>query len=90
MKFNVSSRFKRAYKKLPKQIRDDFDKKITVFAKEPYHPSLRTHKLKGKFQECRAFYLQDGYRVLFDFSGSDNVDLLDIGSHGIYKRRPSL
>lgn len=54
--------------------------------KDPAHPSLRTHKLKGRFQECVAFRLRDGYRVLFEFSTPHIVNLLDVGPHDIYKR----
>lgn len=86
MRVNLSPRFKRAYKKLPPRIQDDFDEKITIFTGSPYHPLLKTHKLKGKLQECLAFYLQEGYRVLFEFSGPDAVDLLHAGPHDIYER----
>ena len=53
----------------------------------PKHPSLKTHKLKGKFQECLAFRLRGGYRVLFEFAAPDIVNLLDTGPHDIYKKR---
>ena len=86
MNVNLSPRFKRNYKRVPQRIQSDFDKKISIVIKTPDHPSLKTHRLKGKLQECLAFRLKDGYRVLFEFSGSDTVDLLDIGSHDIYKR----
>lgn len=86
MHVNLSPRFKRSYKKVPQHIQKDFDKKIAVFIKNPYHPSLKTHKLKGKLQECLAFYLKDGNRVLFEFAGPETVDLLDIGPHDIYRR----
>ncbi|OGH71434.1 MAG: hypothetical protein A2921_01675 [Candidatus Magasanikbacteria bacterium RIFCSPLOWO2_01_FULL_43_20b] len=87
MNINFSPRFKRAYKKLPPRIQDDFDKQMKVFMRNPNHPSLKTHKLKGRLQECFVFRLQNGYRVLFDFIASDSVDLLDAGSHDIYKKR---
>jgi len=64
----------------------NFDEKIVLFMKNPNHPSLKTHKLRGELQECLAFRLKDGYRVLFEFSGSHTVDLLDVGSHDIYKQ----
>jgi len=86
MKVSFSPRFKRSYKKTPRHIQSDFDKKIETFMINPNHPSLKTHKLKGKLQECLAFRLKDGYRVLFEFSGFDTVDLLYIGSHDIYKQ----
>ncbi|MBI5222139.1 MAG: type II toxin-antitoxin system mRNA interferase toxin, RelE/StbE family [Candidatus Magasanikbacteria bacterium] len=87
MNINFSPRFKRAYKKLPSHIQDDFDKQIKVFMQDPNHPSLKTHKLKGRLQECLAFRLRNGYRVFFDFCASDSVDLLGVGSHDIYKKR---
>ncbi|MBU0978755.1 type II toxin-antitoxin system mRNA interferase toxin, RelE/StbE family [Patescibacteria group bacterium] len=86
MEINLSPRFKRSYKKTPRYIQKDFDKKINTFIKTPDHPSLKTHKLKGRLQECLAFRLRGGYRVLFEFCGSNHVDLLDIGSHDIYER----
>ncbi|MFH0755162.1 MAG: type II toxin-antitoxin system mRNA interferase toxin, RelE/StbE family [bacterium] len=81
---NRSSRFKRAYKHLPNNIKDDFDKKIIIFIKDPKDLRLRTHILKGKLQECLAFCLRDGFRVLFEFTG-DTINLLDVESHDKYK-----
>ena len=87
MQINNSPRFIRAFKKLPESIQKDFEKKISLFIENPRHPQLKTHTLKGKLQECLAFRLKDGYRVLFEYSSSNTVDLLDVGSHDIYKRR---
>lgn len=86
MEINLSPRFKRAYKKLPHYIQEDFKEKITIFIENPRHLSLKTHKLKGKYQSCFAFKLRDGYRVLFEFSSSRIVNLLDVGPHNIYDK----
>ena len=86
MKINVSSRFKRAYKKLPLRIQDDFNEKIKFFAKNPNDSILKTHKLKGKLQTCLAFRLRNGYRVLFEFSGKNSVDLRAVGQHDNYDK----
>ncbi|HAZ28240.1 MAG TPA: type II toxin-antitoxin system mRNA interferase toxin, RelE/StbE family [Candidatus Magasanikbacteria bacterium] len=86
MEVHISSRFKRAYKKLSLSIQDDFNEKIILFIKDPFHPLLRTHKLKGKLQTCFAFRLKDGYRVLFDFSSPGVVDIFDIGHHDLYQK----
>ncbi|MDD5731329.1 MAG: type II toxin-antitoxin system mRNA interferase toxin, RelE/StbE family [Patescibacteria group bacterium] len=89
MKINLSHRFKRSYKKLPSNIKDDFDKRIALFIDNPKNPKLKVHKLKGRLQTCLSFYVQDGYRVLFDFSENNTedkvVNLLDIGSHDKYR-----
>lgn len=86
MNVNLSPRFKRSYKKLPRSIQEDFDKKIALFIENPRHTLLKTHKLAGRLQECFAFDLKDGYRVLFEFAEPDTVNLLGIGEHDIYKR----
>ena len=87
MQIHLSSRFKRAYKKLSRELREEFDEKIVVFVRDPHHPSLKTHKLHGKFQTCLAFRLRKGYRVFFEFSSSDSIDLLHVDPHDSYKKR---
>lgn len=88
MNINLSPRFKRAYKKLPNHIKNDFDEKISLFIENPGNPKLKTHKLKGKVQSCLSFYLKDGYRVLFELTNEDTANLLDVGSHDKYKKWP--
>ena len=83
---HYSKRFKRSFKKLPLNAQQDFSKKIEIFALHPFQKSLHTHKLKGKLSEYYAFYLVDGYRVLFDFIGSEIILLVNIGSHDDYKK----
>ena len=83
---NLSPRFQRSYKNLPRHIQEDFKTKIQTFTKDPRHHTLKTHKLKGKLQECLAFQLKDGFRVLFEFSSPGTVNLLNVGPHDIYKK----
>lgn len=84
MIINRSSRFKRAFQKLPPHIQDDFIEKIRRFASDPFDPRLHTHKLKGKLHECYSLYLKDGYRVLFEFAGNDEVNFIAVGPHDQY------
>ena len=86
MKINLSPRFKRAYKKLPSVIKDDFDEKIAFFVENPKNKKLHTHKLNGRLQSCLSFSLRDGHRVLFEFSSKQGIDLLDVGPHDKYRR----
>ena len=83
---HTSSRFKRSYKKLPIQIKEDFTKKIEIFKQHPLHRSLNTHKLSGKLEDYHAFYLRDGFRVFFDFIESNIILLINIGNHDEYKK----
>lgn len=81
-----STRFKRSFKKIPSHIKKDFGKKIEIFQKHPFHSSLKTHKLNGSLEDYYAFYLQDGFRVMFDFAESNIALLINIGSHDQYKK----
>lgn len=81
-----TSRFKRSYKKLPQKVKFDFDKKIYLFVENPKDKSLGTHKLKGNLEECYAFKLIDGFRVLFFFNSAEEVNLIDIGPHDKYQQ----
>lgn len=86
MKVSRSSRFKRSFKRLPPHIQDDFGQKINVFFIRPFDPSLNTHRLHGNLASYYAFYLRDGYRVLFEFEGENDVLLVNIGSHDDYRK----
>lgn len=83
---NASPHFKRSFKKVPISIQEDLDSKIDLFAEDPFEPSLRTHKLKGKLSGYYSFYLRNGYRVIFRFDKLNEIILLDIGKHDKYKR----
>lgn len=85
MFINFSPRFTRSYKKLSEHLKKDFDKKIAIFIKQPTHPSLHVHKLKGSLESCCAFSLRDGYRVLFEIPAPQTINLLQVGPHKIYK-----
>lgn len=81
-----STRFKRSFRRVPRHIKTDFAKKISIFIKHPFHPSLRSHKLSGNLADYDGFYLKDGFRVLFEFMQSEDVLLVNIGSHDDYKK----
>lgn len=81
-----STRFRRSFKRMPRHIRVDFAAKIDVFKQQPYHPALHTHKLGGGLSEYHSFYLKDHFRVLFQFVESQDVLLVNIGSHDDYQK----
>jgi mRNA-degrading endonuclease YafQ of YafQ-DinJ toxin-antitoxin module len=59
---------------------------LQLLLDDPFHPSLETHKLKGKLAgawACRAGY---DLRIVFDFCagdrpGENDVLLINMGSH---------
>ena len=82
---NYSSFFKRKYKQLSRRQKDDFKQAIELFVENPFHSSLKTHKLKGKLKGFWSFSINYSDRILFKFSEKGAVDLINIGDHSIYQ-----
>ncbi len=63
-----SPAFARAYKK---QIKNQattqqlFTEKVDLFLQDPYHPQLRTHKLKGVLKDFYSFSIDYDLRIIF-------------------------
>jgi len=76
MIIRASSKFKKSYRKLPKNIKQKAKEKEQIFRVNPFNPKLDTHKLHGKYQEYWAFTATGQYRIMFAFIDSDNIDLL--------------
>lgn len=77
--------FKRLIRKQP-QLRPLIEKMLQQLADDPFHPSLRTHKLMGKLSNIWSCSIDYSYRILFEFvenigSSSEAILLLNIGSH---------
>ncbi|MCG2711644.1 MAG: hypothetical protein L6416_04890 [Candidatus Omnitrophica bacterium] len=73
--------FKRNYKGLPKQMRQRFDKKLSLFLENPKHPSLNIHRYQSKERIWEA-YISDKYRFTFSIS-QESITFRNIGPHSI-------
>ncbi|PSB04600.1 type II toxin-antitoxin system RelE/ParE family toxin [Merismopedia glauca] len=84
-----SSGFSRTLKRLIRQkpqLRLTIEQTIQQLAEDPFHPSLRTHKLKGELSDKWACSIDYNNRILFKFvenfdSGTEEILLLTVGSH---------
>jgi mRNA-degrading endonuclease YafQ of YafQ-DinJ toxin-antitoxin module len=81
----LSSRYKKSFRRLHHRIQRKAILKIKIFRENPFNPQLRTHPLSGKEKECWAFWIDYYYRIKFIFLDSDEILFLDIGTHDIYK-----
>ncbi len=54
-------------------------KRIDLFSKEPYHPSLENHKLGGTLKEARAFKINRDIRIVFTMTKNGVAFFNDIG-----------
>ena len=81
------------FKKLQKFIKkhlhilDKYGKTMELLEIDPYHPSLRLHKLKGKLQVYYSVSINMQYRIVIDFIIQDNEIIpISIGTHEeVYK-----
>lgn len=85
MEIAFSSSFKRAFKKkvkTRKEIEDLFWETAELFIQDPFHSSLKTHKLSGKLKDLWSFSVEYDLRVIFYFEDNNSKAVfIDIGSH---------
>jgi mRNA-degrading endonuclease YafQ of YafQ-DinJ toxin-antitoxin module len=63
-------------------ILDKYIKTIELLEINPYHPSLRLHKLQGKLRVYYSVSINMKYRVVIDFIIKDKEIIpIDIGTH---------
>ena len=63
-----------------------YKKVLKLLELNPNHPSLRLHKLKGKFRGKYSVSITMSYRIVLTFTVTDKgIILIDIGSHDVYR-----
>lgn len=77
--------FKRLVKKNP-ELRSQIEQVLQQIAEDPFHVSLRSHKLKGDSSGRYSCSIDYQNRILFKFvtnpdSGEEEILLLTLGSH---------
>lgn len=74
-------REERFLKKHPEVI-PQYEKTMQLLEKDPNHPSLRLHKLKGSLQEYHSVSINMKYRITIEFIIQDKLIIpVMIGSH---------
>jgi addiction module RelE/StbE family toxin len=84
-----TSSFKRAFKALIRhkpEMKSRIAQRLEMLVADPFHPALRTHKLKGKLSGAWACTVEYDCRIVFNFkknpdSDAEEILLIDIGSH---------
>ncbi len=84
-KLLISDEYKKKLKKFLKKhpnMLDRYSKALFILEQDPYHPSLRIHKLRGKLSEFYSISINMEYRLIIDFIiKDDEIILIDIGTH---------
>ena len=80
----TESYIKRARKfiKTHREIVKQYEKTLELLELNPFHPSLRLHKLKGRLSDLYSVSINMSYRISIDFIIEDNEIIpVDIGTH---------
>ena len=86
MEVNFKPSFIRQFKKLDPELQKEALFKIELFKDKGNHQVLEVHKLTGKLSGSFGFSINYKDRIIFDYISSDEVVLLAVGDHGVYKK----
>lgn len=63
-------------------VLQQYSKTLKLLELNPFHPSLRLHKLEGKLSELYSVSINILYRISVDFIiNEDKIILINIGKH---------
>ncbi len=78
---SYKKKVKRFFKKHPELFKR-YEKVLLIMESNPFHPSLRLHKLQGKLSEFYSVSINMEYRVVIDLIiENEKIIPIDIGSH---------
>ena len=85
IEISFATSFTRVFKKKiknRKEIENLFWECVDIFIENPFHNSLKTHKLSGKLKNLWGFSIEYNLRVIFYFENNKTQAIfVDIGSH---------
>lgn len=84
LQITYTERFQKHFKNLNTNEKKQFKNKLTIFAQNPMHPSLRTKRVQGT-KDLFEFSVNMDIRVIWFYEGDVLVALIDIGHHDILK-----
>jgi len=79
-----SPEFIKNWKKVSKEIQKKATEKEKIFRQNCFHPSLKTHKLKGQLANLWSFSVDYHWRIVFYLEG-DKAVFTTIGTHKVYR-----
>ena len=82
---SYTRRAKRFIRKHP-ELKGQYRKTLELLELNPFHPSLRLHKLKGRLSDLHSVSINISYRITIEFLIEGRTIIpVDVGSHdGVY------
>lgn len=85
LRITYTERFKKHFRELSANEKKQFRQKLTIFAENPIHPSLRAKRIQGT-EDLYEFSVNMDIRVIWFYEGDSLVALVDIGHHDILRK----
>lgn len=85
MKIFYSSDFKASFESLDFKLKKSIIIKIGFLKKDPLHPSLRMHPLKGELKGFWSIMVNHKYRIIFRRKENGDILFYSVGKHDVYK-----
>lgn len=82
---HYNSDFQKQFQRLPLNFKKKAIKTEKLFRANPFHPSLRLHKLKGKLFGLWSISIDRKNRIIFKPLEDGIILLVSIGAHSIYE-----
>ncbi|MBU1151757.1 type II toxin-antitoxin system RelE/ParE family toxin [Patescibacteria group bacterium] len=84
---HYNKEFEQQFIALPKAIQKKACKCEELFRENPFHPSLRLHKLKGKLDGFWSISIDMKYRIIWKPLADGVILIVSIGLHAIYENK---
>ena len=59
--------------------------KVAILEENPSHPSLCTHKMRGKIRNFES-YINKDIRIVWKFGDNNTILLIDVGHHNVLRK----
>jgi len=86
MNIVVHAHFKKQYQTLRRNQKNKFKERRDIFLRDPFHPLLNNHPLRGKYNGYRSINIGGDLRVVYRVIAKDTAYFVAIGPHRILYR----
>ena len=80
----LDKKFLESLHRLSTVLQKRAEKAQELLMENPFHPSLRLHKLSGRMEGLWSISINQQYRILFEPLDDGDVLFVSIGTHAIY------
>ncbi len=77
--------FIKTFDRLEKSLQQEVLEKIELFRDIKNHQQLKVHKLHGELKDRFSFSVNYKFRIVFSYISKNEIRLLTLGDHDIYK-----